>query len=91
MSGFVTHYSVLLGTSVVHHHVAMVQINIGDPDMLEIVTQELMAPTAIGGRDVWQGLMEKIDQNQVLGIMTGPEYAGFFKVTVTPPVCWMQQ
>jgi hypothetical protein len=53
VSGFVMHYSVLLGTSVVHHHVAMVQINIGDPDMLEIVTQVLMAPTAIGGRDVW--------------------------------------
>ena len=31
--------------------------------MLEIVTKELMAPTAIGERDVWQGLMEKIDQN----------------------------
>ena len=84
VSGFVTHSSVLLGTSAEHHHVAMVQINIGDPDMLEIVTQELMAPTAIGGRDVWQGLMEKIDQNQVLGIMTGHKYAGFLQSDCDP-------
>ena len=79
VSGFVTHSSVLLGTSAEHHHVAMVQINIGDPDMLEIVTQELMASTAIGWIDVWQGLMEKIDQNQVLEIMTGHKYAGFLQ------------
>ena len=44
MSGFVTHSSVLLGTSAKHHHVATVQINIVDPDMLGIVIQELMAP-----------------------------------------------
>ena len=84
MSGFVTHSSVLLGTSAEHHHVAMVQINIGDPDMLEIVIQELMAPTAIGGRDVWQGLMEKIDQNQVLGIMTCHKYDGFLQSDCDP-------
>jgi hypothetical protein len=62
----------------------MVQINIGDLDMLEIVIQELMAPTAIGGRDVWQGLMEKIDQNQVLWIMTGQKYAGFLQSDCDP-------